>query len=176
MWLMSRLKWAAVSTVLLYVIFAVSAHIPLDPEVAQRMSNELASLTASINSPLVIFANNAAIALLMVVPVLGTAGGLYVIYNTGIYLSAVAITSGFPPAVLVFIPILTVYGALEFFAYGICINEGIRILLAILSKKLRAELRFVGLMVGLGIFVLFVAALLEFLILLSLQSINMIGT
>ncbi|MCX8203403.1 MAG: hypothetical protein N3H32_03700 [Nitrososphaeria archaeon] len=170
MWAIERLKWAAITTAILYVVFAAAAHVPLGREEARRMSEELSSIAASIDSPLKIFANNAAIALLMVVPLLGAAAGLYVIYNTGLYLSALAITSGTPPALLAVVPVLAVYGVLEFFGYGICFSEGIRLLLAIAKRRLRPEIRPTSFMVALGLLVLFVAALLEFLIIQSLQT------
>ncbi|MCS7094399.1 MAG: hypothetical protein NZ988_01135 [Thaumarchaeota archaeon] len=160
----------------MYAIFAVTAHEPLDRDVAQRMADELTSIAVSIDSPLTIFANNAAIALLMSVPLIGTAAGIYVIYNTGLYVSAIAITTGVPPIALALVPILAIYGALEFFAYGICFNEGIRILLSVIKRELKSQIRLVAYMIGLGVLVLFVAALLEFLILESVQTLTMIRT
>ncbi|MEN3047727.1 MAG: stage II sporulation protein M [Candidatus Caldarchaeales archaeon] len=170
MWAVERLKWAAATTAVLYAVFVAAAHVPLSREEARRMSEELSSIATSINSPLMIFANNAAIALLMVVPLLGAAAGLYVIYNTGLYLSALAITSGAPPTLLAVVPLLAIYGVLEFFGYGICFSEGLRLLRAITRRKLRPEIRPTSLMVAMGLLVLFVAALLEFLIIQSLQT------
>jgi hypothetical protein len=131
----------------------------------------LQEITGSINSPLQIFANNLLISLLMLVPFVGPPSAAFVIYNTGLFFSALSITTNVPPIVAVIAPLITVYGALEFIAYGFFFHHGLRFSYTVLRRRLKEELRPALFMVVIGTIVLLSAAFLEYLLIESLENI-----
>jgi hypothetical protein len=169
------------TSVFLYLILVAGAFTPLSKQEAGERMRTLQEITASINSPLQIFANNLLISLLMLVPFVGPPSAAYVIYNTGLFFSALSITTNVPPIVTVIAPLITVYGALEFIAYGFFFHHGLRfsyIILhglrfsfTILRRRLKEELRPALFMVVIGIIVLLSAAFLEYLLIKSLENI-----
>jgi len=68
-------------------------------------------------------------------------------------------------------PLITVYGALEFIAYGFFFHHGLRFSYTVLRRRLKEELRPALFMVVIGIIVLLSAAFLEYLLIESLESI-----
>jgi hypothetical protein len=155
----------------LYLILVAGAFTPLSKQEAEERMRTLQEITGSINSPLQIFANNLLISLLMLVPFVGPPSAAYVIYNTGLFFSALSITTNVPPIVAVITPLITVYGALEFIAYGFFFHHGLRFSYTILRRRLKEELRPALFMVVIGIIVLLSAAFLEYLLIESLENI-----
>ncbi len=154
----------------LYLILVAGAFTPLSSEEARERARLLEEITGAIDSPLMIFANNFLISLLMLVPFLGPPSTAFVIYNTGLFFSALSITANVPPVIAVIVPLITVYGALEFIAYGFFFYHGLRLSYAILRRRLREELKPALFMVGIGSVVLLSAALLEYLLIISLEN------
>jgi uncharacterized membrane protein SpoIIM required for sporulation len=159
------------TSVVLYLILVAGAFTPLSKQEAEEKMRTLQEITGSINSPLQIFANNLLISLLMLVPFVGPPSAAYVIYNTGLFFSALSITTNVPPIVAVITPVITVYGALEFIAYGFFFHHGLRFSYIILRRRLKEELRPALFMVVIGIIVLLSAAFLEYLLIKSLENI-----
>ena len=159
------------TSVFLYLILVAGAFTPLSKQEAEEKMRTLQEITGSINSPLQIFANNLLISLLMLVPFFGPPSAAFVIYNTGLFFSALSITTNVPPIVAVITPLITVYGALEFIAYGFFFHHGLRFSYTVLRRRLKEELRPALFMVVIGIIVLLSAAFLEYLLIESLESI-----
>jgi hypothetical protein len=159
------------TSVFLYLILVAGAFTPLSKQEAEERMRTLQEITGSINSPLQIFANNLLISLLMLVPFVGPPSAAYVIYNTGLFFSALSITTNVPPIVTVIAPLFTVYGALEFIAYGFFFHHGLRFSYTVLKRRLKEELRPALFMVVIGTIVLLSAAFLEYLLIESLENI-----
>jgi len=159
------------TSVFLYLILVAGAFTPLSKQEAEERMRTLQEITGSINSPLQIFANNLLISLLMLVPFVGPPSAAYVIYNTGLFFSALSITTNVPPIVTVIAPLITVYGALEFIAYGFFFHHGLRFSYTVLRRRLKEELRPALFMAVIGTIVLLSAAFLEYLLIESLENI-----
>jgi hypothetical protein len=159
------------TSVFLYLILVAGAFTPLSKQEAEERMRTLQEITGSINSPLQIFANNLLISLLMLVPFFGPPSAAYVIYNTGLFFSALSITTNAPPIVTVIAPLITIYGALEFIAYGFFFHHGLRFSYTVLRRRMKEELRPALFMVVIGTIVLLSAAFLEYLLIKSLENI-----
>jgi hypothetical protein len=159
------------TSVFLYLILVAGAFTPLSKQEAEERMRTLQEITGSINSPLQIFANNLLISLLMLVPFVGPPSAAYVIYNTGLFFSALSITTNVSPIVAVIAPLITIYGALEFIAYGFFFHHGLRFSYTVLRRRMKEELRPALFMVVIGIIVLLSAAFLEYLLIESLENI-----
>jgi len=158
------------TSVFLYLILVAGAFTPLSKQEAEERMRTLQEITGSINSPLQIFANNLLISLLMLVPFVGPPSAAYVIYNTGLFFSALSITTNVPPIVTVIAPLISIYGALEFIAYGFFFHHGLRFSYTVLKRRLKEELRPALFMVVIGTIVLLSAAFLEYLLIESLAN------
>lgn len=158
------------TSAILYLILVAGAFTPLSQSEAEERMRTLREITADINSPLQIFANNLLVSLLMLVPFVGPPAGAFVIYNTGLFFSALSITSNVHPIVTVVAPLITVYGALEFVAYGFFFHHGLRFSYTLLRRRIREELRPALFMIAVGTVVLLSAALLEYLLLETLSN------
>jgi hypothetical protein len=159
------------TSVFLYLILVAGAFTPLSKQEAEERMRTLQEITGNINSPLQIFANNLLISLLMLVPFVGPPSAAYVIYNTGLFFSALSITTNVPPIVTVIAPLITIYGALEFIAYGFFFHHGLRFSYTVLKRRLKEELRPALFMVVIGTIVLLSAAFLEYLLIESLANV-----
>jgi hypothetical protein len=106
----------------------------------------------------------------MLVPFVGPPSAAYVIYNTGLFFSALSITTNVPPIVTVIAPLISIYGALEFIAYGFFFHHGLRFSYTLLKRRLKEELRPALFMVVIGTIVLLSAAFLEYLLIESLAN------
>lgn len=158
------------TSVLLYLILIAGAFTPLSRSEAEERMRTLNELTSSINSPLQIFANNFLVSLLMLVPFIGPPVGAFVIYNTGLFFSALSIVNDIPPIVAIVTPLITIYGALEFVAYGFFFHHGLRFSYTLLRRRFREELRPALFMIAIGAIVLLSAALLEYLLLEAVSN------
>jgi hypothetical protein len=67
-------------------------------------------------------------------------------------------------------PLITIYGALEFIAYGFFFHHGLRFSYTVLKRRLKEELRPALFMVVIGTIVLLSAAFLEYLLIESLAN------
>lgn len=165
-----RFFGSLLTSVILYLILVAGAFTPLSQPEAEERMRMLREITSDINSPLQIFANNLLVSMLMLVPFVGPPAGAFVIYNTGLFFSALSTTSNVHPIVTVVAPLLTIYGALEFVAYGFFFHHGLRLSYTILRRRVRGELRPALFMIAIGTIVLLSAALLEYLLLATLSN------
>lgn len=108
---------------------------------AQFLVNSVTGSVASGSIPLDIFLNNMFICLIFFLPGLGALFLVFVSYNTGVVLSATAIISGMPSLELFLTLLLVPSTWLEIMAYSLAANEGTLLILSILKKHFKRELR-----------------------------------
>ncbi len=168
----TRILAALICTIALYVIFVIGSVTPVDINTAQDMVKEFRDLVAGIDSAFDIFLNNFTISLLMAIPAIGVIIGGWIVYNTGLIISSFASLEGISVALLLFLPIITVYGVLEFIGYGTMMSESILLIYAIRRKGLRAELKILPMIILISAGVLGLAAVIEFSLLAFTQSIG----
>jgi len=107
-----------------------------------------------------IFINNFTICLLMFVPLIGAGLGLFILYNTGVALNALASIQGYP----VYVGILSLVSSpifwIEFAAYSIAMAESVWLFRRLLQGRWR-ELKWTGVSIGVCALLLFVGAVVE---------------
>jgi len=168
----TRILTALICTIILYAIFVIGSITPVDINMAQDMINEFRDLVAGINSAFDIFLNNFTISLLMAIPAIGVIIGGWIVYNTGLIISSFASLEGISVALLLILPIITIYGVLEFIGYGAMMSESILLIYAIRRKGLRAELKILPIIILISAGILGLAAVIEFSLLEFAQSIS----
>jgi len=96
----------------------------------------------------------------MFIPVFGAAFGLFVLFNTGLALGAIATTGGYPVwlglASLAITPIFW----LEFAAYSIAMAESIWLFRRLTQRRWR-ELKWTGIFIGICAALLIIGAVVE---------------
>jgi hypothetical protein len=147
------------------IITLIGSFMPVDAEQAQQISNDLNQTvsTASQSGALAqyIFGNNFFICLLMFVPILGPLFGLFVLFNTGTAISAVATAQGFP-AIFAFIAlVITPVFWLEFAAYSTAMAESVWLFRRLLQRRGWRELRRTCIFVTICAVLLVVGAIVE---------------
>ena len=163
--LRSRIIYSVVATVIVIAILTAGAYTELNKKEANEILNTAMEILRGRLTPQGILLNNLAIALLMMVPVLGHGVAAYVIYQTGLVFSAVSVITDIPRAILLMLPMITFYGIVEMLAYGVALSEGTIIGIQAWKRRLRKEGKIIPLVILAVFLLLLIAALVEFLIL-----------
>ena len=157
-----RLFYAFIASLVMIAILAAGSFTEISPEEAESIMRAAEAIIGPDLSPERIVLNNLPIALLMMIPVLGLVIAAFAMYSTGLVFAAIATTMQTHPALLLIIPFITVYGILEFLAYGFAVSEGVLIIRQALKRRLRSELRSIPIVIAVVAVLLVAAALLEY--------------
>jgi uncharacterized membrane protein SpoIIM required for sporulation len=107
--------------------------------ITQQLNDTVTQGKATNTLPQYIFQNNFLICLLMFAPVVGFAAGMFILFDTGLALSAIASTQGYPVILGIISLVITPVFWIEFAAYSIAMSESIwlfrRIIQAANSKE-----------------------------------------
>ena len=147
-----------------FIITVIGSLTPTSPQQAKDISNSLNQTINAMkqNDTLLpyIFGNNLMICLLMFVPVIGPILGLYIMFDTGVGLGALSVTTGIPVIVglaVTFIPI----GIIEFTAYSTAMAESVWLFRRFLQGRGLRELKNASLFVSFCAVVLILGATVE---------------
>jgi uncharacterized membrane protein SpoIIM required for sporulation len=142
------------------LVTVAGTFVQISQEEAQAINDQLDEIRASDTLALDIFVNNVAICLLMFIPVVGTAAGLFVLFSTGIAISAQASLLGYPPLVVLFALMLTPIFWIEFAAYSTGLTEGVWLFRRLWQRRWR-ELKWYGVLIGISVILLVIGAIVE---------------
>ncbi len=149
-------------TFTLYSLLYIASTIPLSSEEADLLMKEAEEIFKQRFTIIDIFLNNFLISLIMLIPVAGPIVGGYIIFTTGRLLGALSVSTGFPPILLISLTIITIYGLIEFLAYGTAFTESILFTYSIFKKKTRIESRWLIISIAGTAILLLAAAALEY--------------
>ncbi len=96
----------------------------------------------------------------MFVPVLGFAAGMFILFDTGLALSAIAFTQGYPAYLAILSLVITPVFWLEFAAYSIAMAESIWLFRRLLQRRWR-ELKWTAIFIGVCAGLLALGAIVE---------------
>jgi len=156
----NRILFAILATIILFIILGVGSSIPLSGEEARQFMKQFEDLTENL-STLRIFMNNFMIALLSFIPFIGVGITGYVIFQTGKFLGYISIKSGIHPAIFILLSIMMVYGLMEFLGYGVAASEGIILSYSLIKRRVRREVKWLLISIGVSAALLLAAAALE---------------
>lgn len=146
------------------VVTVIGSYIPMSSQEAYQLSNQLNQTLnenqASNTLTQYIFLNNFEICLLMFIPVAGPALGLFILFDTGLALGAIASVQGYPVYLgLISLAVTPVFW-LEFAAYAIAMTESIWLFRRLTQKRWR-EFKWTGLCIGICAGLLAIGAVVE---------------
>lgn len=137
------------STIVLLIIAiavtGVGSLAPMNTQDAKQISDELNQTVTTLGNEgaLVpyIFGNNLLICLLMFIPIIGPILGLYIMFNTGNVIGAIATAGGYSPALALIALFITPIAWIEFAAYSTAMTESIWLFRRLLQGRGLHELR-----------------------------------
>ena len=174
-----RLLYLAFGAAAFLIAYSVGAAIPLTDQDSQEVRKQFSEQVGSIDQNGIFF-NNVKIALVMFIPALGVAIGIFSGFSTGTVFSALVNSSaalkGIPPLAI----LLTPFGIMEVFSYGLAMSRGGMLVYQLLKKKPWQEYTMPTLIeLGIVVAVLFAAAMIEWQMIQQLGGIKtstIIGT
>jgi hypothetical protein len=150
--------------VIAFITLIIGSQIPLSSDQANIITNELnQTLTEHLeNNTMVpyIFMNNFTICLIMFIPVIGAGLGLFILFDTGVALNAIASTRGYSVWFGLLNTVSTPVFWIEFAAYSIAMAESIW-LFRRLTQKRWGELKRTGIFIAVCAGLLTVGAVVE---------------
>jgi uncharacterized membrane protein SpoIIM required for sporulation len=176
-WKQLPLKWKRVYSiafifVLSLVMVIVGTLVPLSPEDANNISDQLNQTLSEhqTNNNLTpyIFQNNFTICLLMFIPLVGAGLGMFILFETGIALGAIATTQGLPVWLALGSLVVTPVFWLEFAAYSTAMASSIWLFRRLFQvyrpggrQLIIRELKWTGIFIGVCAGLLAVGAVVE---------------
>ncbi len=136
-----------------------------DATEAQQLREEILADFERANDPRFIFGNNLFLTLIMFVPIVGPIWGLLVLFNTGSIIALISIAEGFPPLLTYLLLFLMPVFWLEFAAYALAMAQSMILFLKMLQRRGKQEVSRTCVVITLCTLILFVAAVVEWLIL-----------
>ena len=154
-----RILYLLVGILIFLIFFTIGTLVTFDESTSQELKQQFQNKIKNIDS-LGIFFNNFLISILMFIPGIGIAFGLFSGFSTGNIF--VIITRDLPiqiPPLLVF---LTIFGIMELVSYGIAISRSYLLLISIIKRtNIKENLIYTGIEVGIVSIILFVSAIIE---------------
>jgi hypothetical protein len=146
------------------IALAVGAATTFDHDSAVSRSNlinqTLNRALASNNLTQTIFINNFSLTLLMFIPLLGIGIGLFIMYNTGVGLSAIATVQGYPASTAILNLMANPIFWLEFVSYSIAMASSIWLIRRLLQERW-GELKWTAASIGVCALLLGLGAIIE---------------
>jgi uncharacterized membrane protein SpoIIM required for sporulation len=137
--------------VIALIVTVVGSYLPLSVSDATAISQNLNSTLNQnrANSTLTqyIFLNNFGICLAMFIPIFGAALGMFILFDTGVALGAIAATRGYPVWIGLGSLVITPVFWLEFAAYSIAMAESIWLFRRLTQKRWR-NLKWTAIFIG----------------------------
>jgi uncharacterized membrane protein SpoIIM required for sporulation len=156
-----RLVYIAIGVIAFLISFWIGANTKLDQTYAIRLKQEFMQKIEGINY-IGIFANNLAISIIMFIPGIGILFGLFSGYSTGSVFSVIAQTSQTLDQISPLFILLTPFGAMEIFCYGLAISRSSLLLVSLIKKdNIKKQFKFTLIEIMIVVTILFFAALIE---------------
>lgn len=156
-----RLLYLAFGAVAFLIAYSAGATINMSKKEAEDLKGQFAKQIVGIDQN-GIFINNVKVALGMFIPGIGTGIGIFSGISTGMVFSAMAETSPFINNVPPLIILLTPFGIMEVFAYGLAMSRSSMLIYQLVKKKPWREYTILTLIeIGIIVVVLFIGAVIE---------------
>ncbi len=133
--------------VVIVIITGLGTLVPVSKQDADQINNEVNQTLNSVSDQgafaltSYIFGNNLLICLMMFIPILGPLFGLFIIFNTGTILGALAISQGYPSSLYLVTLLITPHTWLEFAAYSVAMSASVWLFMRIIQGRGFHELK-----------------------------------
>jgi uncharacterized membrane protein SpoIIM required for sporulation len=167
-----RALFIIIGIVAFLVSYWLGAYTKLDSTSALKLRQEFMQKIVKLNY-LGIFTNNLTISLIMFIPGIGILFGLFSGYSTGLVFSAIIQTSHNQNQISTLLVLLTPFGIMEIFCYGLAISRSSLLLISLIKKhNILKQLKFILIEIAIVVGILFFAAVLEWYFINFYSGIN----
>jgi stage II sporulation SpoM-like protein len=162
-----RLKLMLSILVLELAIFFAAMAVPVNPASDSNLLNQASTISGIAKNPnqievfFFILTNNAMVALLEFLPIVGALWWILVTYTTGQLIQFIAASYGLPGILVGYLLFLFPFVIVELSAYAVAVGSGVMLLVAWRRNKLKEEARVLILEVALVLGILVTAAAME---------------
>jgi hypothetical protein len=150
--------------VLSVVVTLAGTLMPLSADEAQMISDQLDQMVSEnddvISLSFAIFVNNFGLCLPMFIPVFGVVFGLFVLFSTGMGVSAISMVQGLPPILTLLMLMITPIFWIEFASYSLGMSESVW-LFRRLTQKRWGYLKRTAMFIGITAVLLAIGAIVE---------------
>lgn len=154
-----RIIYLLVGILAFIVFFTIGTFVTFDESTSQLLKEQFQNKIKNIDS-MGIFLNNFLISILMFVPGIGIAFGLFSGFSTGNIF--VIITRDLPIQIPPLIVFLTIFGIMELVSYGIAISRSYLLLISMLKRtNIKENLIYAGIEIAIVAIILFFGAIIE---------------
>jgi uncharacterized membrane protein SpoIIM required for sporulation len=159
-----RALYTTLGIIAFLTLYWTGTQIKLDYDSSIKLKEEFMKKIQGLNY-IGIFANNLIISIMMFIPGIGILFGLFSGYSTGTVFSAIAQTSQTQTTADQISPLvilLTPFGIMEIFSYGLAISRSSLLLVSLIKKDhISKQLKYTLIEIMIVIVILFLAALIE---------------
>jgi hypothetical protein len=154
-----RILYLFVGILVFLIFFTIGTSVTFDKSTSQLLKEQFENKIKNIDS-MGIFINNFLISILMFVPGIGIAFGLFSGFSTGNIF--VIITRDLPIQIPPLVVFLTIFGIMELVSYGIAISRSYLLLINIVKRtNIKENLIYTGIEIGIVAIILFFSAIIE---------------
>lgn len=154
-----RILSLVVGIIVFLIFFTIGTSITFDESTSQELKEQFQNKIENIDS-IGIFFNNFLISILMFIPGIGIAFGLFSGFSTGNIF--VIITRDLPIQIPPLFVFLTIFGIMELVSYGIAISRSYLLLINIMKRtNIKDNLIYTGIEIGIVSIILFISANIE---------------
>lgn len=165
-------KIKRILTIIIFLLLSLTVTVagiltPLSTGERETLNRELGQVQEGmrgmdlLHSTIAIFQNNFLICLTMFIPIVGQFFGLYVLYSTGLVITAASLDPSYHPLSAFLSVLILPFGWMEFVSYSIALSESSWLLWSIVRRRSRTELVYLAIMIGVCGLVLLGAAFIE---------------
>ncbi|MEM2917190.1 MAG: stage II sporulation protein M [Candidatus Bathyarchaeia archaeon] len=175
----AQLNFLEEKKMLILVIFFVVAlfatlvgtYSPISYTEASETEKELKELAqhSTVSS---IFGNNYMLCLFMFAPVIGPIFGIYVLYNTGWVIGAIAVSRGVDRALMFTSIFILPHAWLEYLAYSLAMTQSVWLLLKIFKGQFGKEVVPTAILIALDALILLAAAFVEIFLMILFGNVQ----
>ena len=157
--LKKRILYLIVGILVFLIFFAIGTSVSFEKSTSELLKEQFQNKIKNIDN-IGIFANNFLISILMFIPGIGIAFGLFSGFSTGnIFM---IITQDLPTQIPPLLVFLTIFGMMELISYGIAISRSYLLLIHILKRtNIKENLIHTGIEIGIVAIILFFSAIIE---------------
>jgi hypothetical protein len=165
-----RLFYLALGIIAFLIFFIIGTSVTLDESTSSLLKEQFQNKIKNIDS-VGIFFNNFLISILMFIPGIGIAFGLFSGFSTGnIFM---ILTRDLPIRIPPLVVFLTIFGIMELVSYGIAISRSYMLLIRIIKRSnVKESLIHAGIEIGIVAIILLFSAIIEWDLIVKSGGIN----
>jgi len=166
----SRLFLTLILMAVAIFVCMLGTFMPVDVKTANETAQEFEKAREYIVSVPYVFGNNFMHCLIMFIPMVGVAYGMFIMFNTGYIIEMLAVAQGIPAPIAFISLFLLPFTWMEFICYSIAMGQSIILTFKLFKGKIREKFNETYRWITLCAVILLISALIEVVLILTVGS------